>query len=137
MCTFVYLNISILPPSFALRLSTGSTCHTSTFKLVRVLPLWQVRSKQGGEGSTLENEHAECEAAEAKRHLQEYAIDCEEDRLQQLEQIAELKRNFGRRQMGAYSQNRDRILAGGRAIRLIEAILQDDEEQMILALDSL
>ncbi len=83
------------------------------------------------------SEHAELEAAEAKRHLQEYAIDCEENRLQQLEQIAEFRRNFGLRQIGANLQNRDRILAGGRAIRLIEAILQDDEEQIILALDSL
>ncbi len=94
-------------------------------------------SKQGGGGSTLENEQNECDAAEAKRHLQEYSIDCEEDRLQQLEQIVEFKRNFGRRQVRGKLQNRDRILAGGRAIRLIEAILQDDEEQIILALDSL
>ena len=79
--------------------------------------------------------HAELDA-EDKRHLQEYAIDCEEDRLQQLELIAKLKRSFGRRQSGD-SQKMERIRAGGRAIRLLETILQDDEEQMILALDSL
>ena len=82
----------------------------------------------------MENEHAECEAAEAKRHLQEYAINREEERLGSLEQIRVFRRIFALWKIG---QREDRALAGERAIRAIEAILRDDEEQMILALDAL
>jgi len=95
-------------------------------------------ASRAGEDRTLENsQQTDCDAAEWKRYLHEYAIDCEEDRLQHLEIIAELKRSFGSRQCGTDPQKIERIRAGGRAIRLLEAILQDDEEQMILALDVL
>jgi hypothetical protein len=49
-----------------------------------------------------------------------------------LEQIAAFR-------YGHWARGKDtnRVLAVSRAIRLIKAILRDDEEQMILALDSL
>ena len=83
------------------------------------------------------SQHAEFEAAEVKRHLQEYATNCEEERLHLLELIAEFQRNFGHWSMGEYLQHSDRMQAAVRAIRVIKAVVQDDEEQMILALDAL
>jgi hypothetical protein len=86
----------------------------------------------------LENsQHAEFEAAELKRLTHKYAVDGEEERLYLLEQIGEFGRNFGHWGIAQYPQHSDRVLAVERAMRVIEAVLQDDEEQMILALDAL
>jgi hypothetical protein len=54
-----------------------------------------------------------------------------------VQQIGEFGRNFGHWGIAEYPQHSDRVLAVESAMDVIEAVLQDDEERMILKLDSL
>ena len=67
----------------------------------------------------------------------ECVISREQVRLHLLELIGEFRSTFGHWSYAEYPKHNGRVEAVERAMRVIEAVLQDDEEQMILALDAL
>jgi hypothetical protein len=90
-------------------------------------------ASRAGEDRTLENsEDALFTLASA-----ECVIDREQVRLHLLELIRKFRCNFGHWSYAEYPKHNGRVEAVERAMRVIEAILQDDAEQMILALDAL
>jgi hypothetical protein len=67
----------------------------------------------------------------------ECVIEREQQRSQLLDRIGEFRCNFGHWSYAERSKHDGRVEAVERAIRVIEAVLEDDKEQMILALDAL
>jgi len=91
-----------------------------------------------GEESTLENsQHTDVDTEEAKRHLQEDAINREEARLHALEQLEQLHKIVGQLMVAQYSQQHGKVVAVGRAFKLLRAFLEDDDEMVKMTLDSL
>jgi hypothetical protein len=93
----------------------------------------QVGSKQGGGGSTLENSDDALYAVA----VAECVISREQVRLRLLELTQEFRSIFGHWSYAEIPKHEGRVAAVERAMRVIDAVLEDDEEQMILGLDAL
>ena len=94
----------------------------------------EASGKQAGRGEcTLKNSEEALFALVSA----ECVINREQVRLHLLELISEFRCNFGHWSYAERSKHDGRVEAVERAIRVIEAILGDDEEQMIFALDAL
>jgi hypothetical protein len=90
-------------------------------------------ASRAGEDRTLENSDDALYAVA----IAECVISREQVRLRLLELIREFRSIFGHWSYAEIPKHEGRVAAVERAMRVMDAVLEDDEEQMILGLDAL
>ena len=130
-CVLSYIRTS---PVFCSSFVSGE--HMSKIKLYSSsvcshFDKWE--ASRAGEESTLENSDDALYAVA----VAECVISREQVRLRLLELIREFRCIFGEWSYAEIPKHEGRVEAVERAMRMIIAVLKDDEEQMILALDAL
>src|SRR6266566_5313719 len=118
-------NKSTLPRPLLFDCHRGAHATVQTFCPCVCSPFRKWGASRAGEERTLENSEEALFALAAA----ECVISREQVRLHLLELIGEFRSTFGHWSYAEYPKHNGRVEAVERAMRVIEAVLQDDEEQ--------